>query len=65
MKKISLPFHGRVIKIILLIFFSYAIKNRSLGQTEYGVSVEYEVWRYTKKSIYILLPSIIISFILV
>lgn len=44
-------------------FFSYAIKNRSLGQTEYGVSVEFEVWRYTKKSIYILLPSIIISFI--
>lgn len=42
--------------------FTYAKQNKSLGETEYGLSVEYEVWRYMKKSIYIILPSFIISF---
>ncbi|KGX88732.1 ABC transporter permease subunit [Pontibacillus marinus] len=40
---------------------TYAWENKSLGTTKYTHSVEYEVWRYVKKSLWLIIPSFIIS----
>lgn len=42
----------------------YAWEYKSLGDTIHTHSVEYEVWRYLKKSLWLIVPSFIISSIL-
>ncbi|WP_084599548.1 ABC transporter permease subunit [Pontibacillus chungwhensis] len=42
----------------------YAWKHKSLGETIHTHSVEYEVWRYLKKSMWLIVPSFILSSIL-
>jgi oligopeptide transport system permease protein len=44
--------------------YEYVKEHKSLGQTVHLLSVEYEVWRYWKKSLIILIPSILLSMIL-
>ncbi|CAG9609933.1 ABC transporter permease subunit [Pseudoneobacillus rhizosphaerae] len=44
--------------------YKYVKEHKSLGQTVHLLSVEYEVWRYWKKSLIILIPSILLSMIL-
>ncbi|GAA0342063.1 hypothetical protein GCM10008967_35580 [Bacillus carboniphilus] len=43
--------------------FGTVIEEKSLGQTVYLHSVEYEVWRYFSKSLIILIPAIFVSII--
>ncbi|MHC0039136.1 ABC transporter permease subunit [Pseudoneobacillus sp. C159] len=41
--------------------YRQVVEQKSLGQTVHLLSVEYEVWRYFKKSLIIFIPSIFIS----